>query len=106
MRAIWTLICIFMLVTVGDAYTTWACLHNPVPGVFEANPVANWLFGFFGLLPGLIIDGVITLFILVSLGYTKRIRMKLKILILILGIAISVYAVQNNYQVMVEVGRA
>jgi hypothetical protein len=106
MRTIWTLIAIFMLVTIGDAYTTWACLRSPVPGVFEANPIAHWMFGYFGLLPGLIIDGVITLLTLVWIGCTKRIRAKLKLFILILGVAITSWAVYHNYGIMIELGLA
>ena len=106
MRAIWTLIAVFMAVTAGDAYTTWACLHDPVSWVFESNPMANWLFGFFGLLPGLVIDGAITLLILVWLGCTKRLWIWIKMVILIMGIAITVYAIHNNYQVMIEMGIA
>ena len=106
MRAVWSLIGIFMVVIVGDAYTTWACLHNPIPGVFEANPIANWMFGFLGLVPGLIVDGIITLLILVWLGFTKRIRTSFKLFILLLGITITTLAVFYNYQVMMEIGIA
>lgn len=106
MRAIWALIAIFMMVTIGDFYTTWACLSDPASGTFEANPIANWMFGFFGLLPGLIIDEMITLLILVWLGFTKRIHTSFKLFILLLGITITTLAVFYNYQVMIEIGIA
>ena len=47
----------------ADHWTTYLCLRNPVVGwnVSELNPLADWLFARFGLVPGLLIDSSITL---------------------------------------------
>lgn len=47
-----------LALTAADNWTTWVCLREPVPGhlVTELNPVAAWLFGAVGLLPGLLVD--------------------------------------------------
>ncbi len=45
-----------MVFNVADNTTTFLCLRQPVPGfeVFEANPLARWLFEVLGLAEGLI----------------------------------------------------
>lgn len=106
MRTVWSLIVVFMLLTAGDAYTTWACLRVPLSGATELNPMVNWMFEAWGLVPGLIIDWIITFLVLVLLGLSGRIGVKAKMLILIAGIAITTYAIHNNYGIMVEIGVA
>jgi hypothetical protein len=93
-----------MVVTLGDAYTTWACLHEPVPGwdVVEANPASAWLFGFVGLVPGLVVDGIVTVLAVGWIGRTKKVTPKFKTICLLLAIAVSGWAVYNNYQGMIE----
>ncbi len=63
-----------LLLTAADHWTTYLCLRAPVDGwlVTEANPIAEWLFGSLGLVPGLIIDSVVTIFALAFLLTTPR----------------------------------
>ena len=52
-----------LLLSAADHWTTYLCLRAPVAGwhVAEANPLAEWLFASFGLVPGLLIDSGVTL---------------------------------------------
>jgi hypothetical protein len=52
-----------LLLTAADHWTTYLCLRGPVQGwrVSELNPLADWLFVEFGLVPGLLIDSTVTL---------------------------------------------
>jgi hypothetical protein len=52
-----------LLASAADHWTTYLCLKAPVAGwnVTEANPLADWLFGSIGLVPGLLVDSTITL---------------------------------------------
>ena len=52
-----------LLLTAADHWTTYLCLRGPVQGwrVSEVNPLADWLFSTFGLVPGLMIDTTVTL---------------------------------------------
>jgi hypothetical protein len=106
MRTVWTLIAVFMAVALADAYTTWACLHEPVPGwdVIEANPASAWLFEVVGLVPGLVVDGIATVLVLWWVGSTKRSTPRFKTICLLLATAVSGWAVYNNYQGMIEMG--
>lgn len=109
MRKIWLLLAgILMAVTLGDAYTTWACLHEPVPcwEVLEWNPVAEWLFETLGLVPGLVVDSVITLVAALWVARTTKIATPLKVSYFTLGIIVTSWAVCHNYQGMVEIGIA
>jgi hypothetical protein len=93
-----------MVVTLGDAYTTWACLHETIPGVVEVNPIAAWLFGLIGLVPGLVVDGIGTALVLGLFGATKRISPTYKSLFLLPVLVFNVWAVWHNYQIMIELG--
>jgi hypothetical protein len=59
---------ITVALTAADHWTTYLCLRGPVEGwrVSELNPLADWLFGTVGLVPGLLIDSSITL---VAVGF-------------------------------------
>jgi hypothetical protein len=108
MRTVWTLIAVFMAVTLADSYTTWACLRAPISGweVIEANPASAWLFASLGLVPGLVVDGLGTVLVLGWIGYTKIITPKFKSAFLLLLIAASGWAAYNNYQGMIDMGIA
>ena len=97
-----------MAVTLGDAYTTWACLHEPVPGweVLEWNPGAEWLFEILGLVPGLVVDSVITLVAALWVACTTKLATPIKVFYFALGIIVTVGAVYHNYQSMIEMGIA
>jgi hypothetical protein len=52
-----------LMASAADHWTTYLCLKAPVAGwsVTEANPLADWLFTSIGLVPGLLLDSMITL---------------------------------------------
>ena len=64
-----------ILVSAADHWTTYLCLRSPVAGwqVAEANPLAQWLFDSFGLVPGLLIDSGVTLWAIAFLLTTSQI---------------------------------
>jgi hypothetical protein len=106
MRTVWTLAAIFMAVTLADAYTTWACLHNPIPGVTEANPITAWLFGLMGLVPSLILDGIVTALAAVWIIFTQRVPPLAKSVFFLVVTILTGCAVYYNYQIMIELGIA
>ena len=63
-----------VLLSAADHWTTYLCLSKPVAGVVvsEANPIADWLFSSVGLVPGLLVDSVLTLAALVLVIRTLR----------------------------------
>lgn len=64
-----------LALSAADHWTTYLCLRAPVQGweVGEANPVADWLFGAFGLVPGLLIDSAVTLVAVAFLCTTPQV---------------------------------
>ena len=95
-----------LLLTAADHWTTYLCLHAPVPGfeVSEANPIAGWLFGSLGLLPGLVLDSSVTLAALCFLLTTKLIPLAAKKAFLFVVIAWTGYAVVNNLHAIAAMG--
>ena len=89
-----------------DNATTFICLTAPAAGfeIFEANPVARWLFEVAGLMEGLIIETLITTAAVVFLVLTSRIASMPKLLLLFVLAALPAWAVANNLQVIHEVG--
>jgi hypothetical protein len=87
-----------LLLTTADHWTTWLCLHAPVPGwnVSEANPAASWLFESTGLLPGLLIDSAITLAAVAFLVTTRALPRRAKLGFLGVISLCTGYAVLNN----------
>ena len=88
-----------ILLSAADHWTTYLCLRAPVAGwqVAEANPLAQWLFESFGLVPGLLIDSGVTLGAIAFLLSTTRIPKLTKGLffgLVIVGTSIAVY---NNW---------
>ena len=94
------------LLTAADHWTTYLCLRRPVDGwsVVEANPIADLLFQGSGLLPGLLIDTLITAvaitFVLTTAKFSQRLRYAC------LGVMASTtgYAVINNVHALSELG--
>lgn len=88
-----------------DHLTTWWCLREPVPGwvVTEVNPMADWLFVTVGLVPGLLIDSVFTVIVVVWF-YRWNIPEPLKIGFLSVVTVVTTYAVVNNYNAIVKMG--
>lgn len=89
-----------------DNATTFLCLYRPVSGfeVFEANPVARWLFDGMGLLEGLLIETLLTTLAIAFLVWTDLIPIRPKIALLALLALLPAWAVANNMQVMQEIG--
>lgn len=90
------LACVALAVSLADHWSTWLCLHAPVPGwyVAEANPLAAWLFGRIGLVPGLLLDSVLTGVALLVLARARRVPEAAKLVLLasvILGTGVAVH---------------
>ena len=95
-----------LLLSAADHWTTYLCLRAPVAGweVAEANPLADWLFGYFGLVPGLMIDSRITLGAVAFLLYTTQIPNLAKGLFFGLVIVGTGVAVFNNFLAIQALG--
>lgn len=95
-----------LLVSAADHWTTYLCLRAPVSGweVAEANPIADWLFASAGLVPGLLIDSVVTLCGLTFLLMTHAVPTFAKGLFFTLVIAWTTLAVANNLQAIEALG--
>jgi len=97
-------VCLYILATLtlllsaADHWTTYLCLRAPVSGwhVAEANPLAEWLFSSFGLVPGLLIDSGVTLVAVAFLLSTPQIPKLTKGLFFGAVIAGTSVAVYNN----------
>lgn len=97
-----------ILLTCVDHWTTYLCLHAPVDGwsVVEANPVAQWLFGWAGLGKGLMIDSILTLGAVLFLSTTEVFGRSLKISLLAIITISTGYAVINNLGAISRMGLA
>jgi hypothetical protein len=95
-----------MLFALLDHVTTWLCLRAPIPGweIREANPLAAWLFGRFGLVEGLALDTLVTLAVVLLVAQTRRVPRAARLALLGLLIATSAYAVANNFDVIQQIG--
>lgn len=95
-----------LALTTADHWTTWCCLHAPVPGwnVTEANPAASWLFASTGLVPGLLIDSGITLVAVAFLVTTQALPRKAKLAFLTVISVCTGYAVVNNVIAIRDMG--
>jgi len=95
-----------LILNLADNATTFLCLRAPVEQfvVFEANPVARWLFEGVGLLGGLALEMVLSTIAVMFLVQTSRITARAKIVLLALLAALPAWAVANNMQVMYEIG--
>ena len=89
-----------------DNTTTFLCLRAPVQGfeVFEANPVARWIFEAVGLIEGLMIETVITTAAVAFLVLTPRIPRNARVALLLVLALLPAWAVANNMQVIYEIG--
>jgi hypothetical protein len=95
-----------LLLSAADHWTTYVCLRAPVDGwrVAEANPLAEWLFASFGLVPGLVIDSTVTVVAVAFLLSTSSIPKSTKGLffgVVITGTSIAVY---NNWLAIQSLG--
>jgi hypothetical protein len=87
-----------LVLSAADHWTTYLCLRNPVAGweVTEANPISDWLFASIGLVPGLLLDSVVTLFAVGFVLWTTRLPQFIKGKIFLLITLVTGYAVVNN----------
>ena len=94
--------------TLADHWTTYLCLHAPVEGwnVSEANPVADWLFEWAGLGPGLMIDTIVTLLAVAFVATTHVLDRPYKTALLALITLSTGYAVFNNLGAITRMGLA
>ena len=95
-----------ILLTCADHWTTYLCLHAPVDGwsVNEANPVAEWLFGWAGLSNGLMIDSAVTLGAVLFLCVSNAFGLTTKVSLLAIIAMSTGYAVVNNLAAMSRMG--
>jgi hypothetical protein len=95
-----------LLLSVADHWTTYLCLRTPLAGweVTEANPIADWLFGSVGLVPGLLVDSVLTLGAVFFLLTTRRVSKLAKLCFFGLIAAWTGFAVINNLQAISTIG--
>jgi len=95
-----------LALTAADHLTTYLCLREPVTGfvVSEANPLAAWLFGEAGLIPGLVLDSIATFWALLFLVRTRRFSPQLKTAMLSFVALATSYAVTNNLFAIAALG--
>jgi len=95
-----------LLLTTADHLTTWLCLRAPVAGfaIYEANPIAAWLFAQLGLVPGLLVDSAVTLAGLAFLVKTGMLAHGLKLAFLGVVVLATSLAVANNVRALEILG--
>lgn len=95
-----------LMLTGADHWTTYLCLRSPISGwqVTEANPMADWLFQSAGLLPGLLIDSLVTLAAVFFLLSTAALSRNAKACFLAVIVTTTGYAVLNNLQAIDAMG--
>jgi hypothetical protein len=95
-----------LLLTAADHWTTYLCLRSPVEGwrVSELNPLADWLFVKFGLVPGLMIDSMITLAAVGFLATTALFPRSAKSVCFSILVLSTAWAVINNLRAIEVLG--
>ena len=97
-----------LLLTCADHWTTYLCLRAPIEGwiVGEANPIADSLFAWVGLGPGLIVDTALTLIGVTFIARTSLLGLRYRVATLALITASTSYAVMNNLEAIHRMGLA
>ena len=95
-----------LLLTAADHWTTYLCLRAPVVGwsITEANPIAEWLFDAVGLVPGLMIDSLVTVCAIGFLLVTSRLPNAVKGAFLVCIAFWTGHAVLNNLEAIRMLG--
>ena len=95
-----------LALSAADHWTTYVCLRQPVSGwqVTEANPISDWLFESIGLVPGLLLDSVVTIAAVAFLLTTRRLPNFVKRTFFGLVVVATGYAVINNYRAIDALG--
>ncbi len=87
-----------------DNLTTYLCLRDPVEGLYEANPIARWIFDQIGLVEGLAAETVVTTLAILFIVVTNRTSYKVRMVCLALIALLAAYAATNNLFVMQDIG--
>ena len=97
---------ITLALSAADHWTTYLCLRQPIAGwqVIEANPISDWLFARIGLVPGLLVDSLITVCAVFFLLSTHRLPRSLKTAFFSAVVLTTGYAVVNNLQAIDAMG--
>ncbi len=95
-----------LALTAADHWTTYLCLRAPVEGwrVSELNPLADWLFASFGLVPGLLIDSSITVASIAFLATTALFPRSAKKVCFAILVVSTAWAVLNNLRAIEVMG--
>ena len=95
-----------LALSAADHWTTYVCLRQPVSGweVIEANPISDWLFQTVGLVPGLLVDSILTVSAVAFLLTTRRLPDFAKKAFFGLVVVFTGYAVINNYRAIEALG--
>lgn len=95
-----------VLVSCADHWTTYLCLRQSVTGwdVTEVNPIAHWLFGTIGLVPGLLLDSAVTVAAVTFLVATRVVPGLVKRAFFVIVIAVTAFAVANNLRAVEALG--
>jgi hypothetical protein len=95
-----------LVLSAADHWTTYLCLRDPVSGwvITEANPLADWLFGAIGLVPGLLVDSGLTVLAVCFLLTTSHIPKAFKIGFFGLIVTSTGFAVVNNVYAISSIG--
>jgi hypothetical protein len=95
-----------LALSAADHWTTYLCLRQPISGwqVIEANPISDWLFQTVGLVPGLLVDSLLTVAAVAFLLTTRRLPNLAKKAFFGLVVASTGYAVINNYRAIEALG--
>lgn len=97
---------VVLVLNLIDNATTFVCLRAPIPGfeVIEANPFARWLFDSIGLLPGLLLETLVTTLAVAFLVVSTRISPRIRLALLAVLSALPAWASLNNLEVMRAIG--
>jgi len=97
---------LILALSAADHWTTYLCLRAPNAGwdVTEANPLAEWLFGSVGLVPGLMVDSLVTVGAVVFLVTTTRLGLATKYGFFGLIAFVTGVAVVNNLFAISAIG--
>ncbi len=95
-----------LALSAADHWTTYLCLRQPVSGwqVTEVNPISDWLFEAVGLVPGLLVDSLVTVAAVAFLLTTRRVPNLVKKAFFSLVVVSTGYAVINNYGAIEALG--
>ncbi len=97
---------VIVILSAADHWTTYLCLRTPQTGwqVTEANPIAEWLFAYVGLITGLLVDSVVTLGAIAFLITTQWVPEAVKFGFFGLVAAWTGIAVINNLNAISNMG--